>query len=592
MHRKAESKMYILGLTCYGHDSSAAILKDGVLLTAVEEERFNRVKHSHAFPIHSLNHCIKEAGIGFDEISHVGYYLRPWLGYLPVFTHFFKYLPRSLNLIYDRQVAKSQDDYIPYGPLTDPWAILSVGKKIKKTFNSHDPNFKFHFIEHHLCHHASSFLISPFEEAACLSVDGCGEWCTTMTAYGHGNTFDVFNRIYAPHTLGTLYNAVCEYLGFAFLEGPGKVMGLASYGDPDRFYPEFKKMVILKPDGTFKLDLSYFDFHVTRTSNRYSKLFQSIFGPPRFRDEEITQHHQDIAAALQHVLEDACFHILEYLQRKTKSRNLCLSGGVALNSVMNGKVLKKGIFDDVFMQAAASDSGCSIGAAFYIHNILLNQPRNFEFKTACVGAEFSEEEMLQSIRIKEVVYTKLDNPAKKAAELLTEQKIVGWFQGRAEFGPRALGSRSILTAPYPAEMKDILNARVKHREPYRPFAPVVLEERLGEWFDFDYPSPFMLLVFDVNPEKRELIPAVTHIDGSGRLQTVNAQQNGLFYDLVVEYEKLTGVPVILNTSFNIAGMPIVNSPEDALECFLGTEIDDLIMGPYLVTKKKSLPKTA
>ena len=578
--------MYILGLTCYGHDSSAAIIKDGELITAVEEERFNRVKHSHAFPVHSLNYCLKEAGITFDQIDHVGYYLRPWLGYLPMFTHFFKYLPRSLNLIYDRHVAKNQDDYIPYGPLTDPLAILNVGKKVRTTFESHQPRFKFHFLEHHLCHQASSFPISPFEEAACLSVDGCGEWCTTMTAFGQGNRIKVFDRIYAPHTLGTLYNTVCEYLGFTFLEGPGKVMGLASYGDPDRYYPEFKKTVILKPDGGFALDFSYFDFHVTRTSDRYSRLFERIFGPPRERNGQITQRHQDIAAALQRVLEETCFHILEDLQRKTRSRNLCLSGGVALNSVMNGKVLQKGIFDDIFIQAAASDSGCSIGAAFHIYSIILNQPRRYQFETACIGARFDDNDILKCLKDEGLIYIRLEDPARKGAELLSEGRIVGWFQGRAEFGPRALGNRSILTAPFPAGMKDTLNARVKRREPYRPFAPAILEEKMGDYFEVDYPSPFMLLVFDVKPDKREIIPAVTHVDGSGRVQSVNKNQNSLFYDLIKEFDKLTGVPVVLNTSFNIAGMPIVNSPKDALECYLGTEIDDLIMGHYLVSKDK------
>lgn len=576
--------MYILGLTCYGHDSSAAIVKDGELITAVEEERFNRRKHSHAFPLHSINHCLAAAGITMSQVEHVGYYLKPWLGYLPVFWHFFKYLPRSLNLIYDRRVALNQDDYIPYGPLTNPIAMLQVGKHLRESYKEHQPRFKFHFLEHHVCHQASSFLVSPFEKAACLSVDGCGEWCTTMTAYGHGNKIDILERIYAPHTLGTFYNAVCEYLGFTFLEGPGKVMGLASYGDPERFYPEFKKTVILKPDGNFELDFRYFNFHITRTSNRYSKYFEQVFGPPRAPDGEIRKHHEDVAAALQRVLEESCFHILRALRKKTKSRNLCLSGGVALNSVMNGRVLQKGLFDDVFIQAAASDSGCSIGAAFHIYNIMLGYPRRYQFKTACVGARFTEQQIEDCLLRSGIAYSRLENPAQEAAQLLAQGKIVGWFQDRAEFGPRALGSRSILTAPFPAEMKDTLNKRVKHREPYRPFAPVVLEEQVGDYFEVSYPSPFMLLVFDVKPEKRSEIPAVTHVDGSGRLQTVNREQNGLFYEVVAEFGRLTGIPVILNTSFNVAGMPIVNSPEDALDCFLQTDIDHLIMGNFLVNK--------
>jgi carbamoyltransferase len=462
--------------------------------------------------------------------------------------------------------------------------MLLLERHIRKTYKKDKLKFKFHFLEHHLCHQASSFLISPFEEAASLSVDGCGEWTTTMTAYGKGNNFKVLNRVNAPHTLGTLYNAICEYLGFTFLEGPGKVMGLASYGDPQKYYPEFKKMVILKKDGSFSLDFSYFDFHITRTRKRYSKKFESIFGPPRKKDEKINQHYMDIAAALQKTLEEACFHILSDLKDKTGSRNLCLSGGVALNSVMNGKVLKNRLFDNVFIQPAASDSGCSIGAAFYIYNILLNKPRKFVFKTACIGKAFSEKDILKAINKAGSSFARLNNTAEETAKLLAQGKIVGWFQGRAEFGPRALGSRSILTAPFPAEMKDILNKRVKHRESFRPFAPVVLREKMSEYFDFDYPSPFMLLVFDVKPDKRSMIPAVTHVDNSGRVQTVTKEENGIFYDLVVAFDKITGIPVILNTSFNIQGMPIVNSPDDALHCFYSTEMDYLVLGDYLVSK--------
>lgn len=580
--------MYILGITCYCHDSSAAIIKDGQLITAVEEERFDRKKHSYVFPIHSIDHCLKECGITMGDVDHVGYYFKPWIAYGPMFLHFLKYFPRSLNLIYDRQVAKKTNDYIAYGPLMDPSEMLLLGERMRKVYRKDKPRFKFHFIEHHLCHQASSFLISPFEEAASLSIDGCGEWTTALTAYGTGNKLEVFNRISAPNTLGTFYNSVCEYLGFNFLDGPGKVMGLASYGDANRYYDKFKKMIILKGDGSFALDFSYFDFHITRTNKRYSRKFESIFGPPRDKKGEISQHYMDVAAALQKTLEEACFHILRDLKKKTGSKNLCLSGGVALNSVMNGKVLKKGIFDNIFIQPAASDSGCSIGAAFHIYNILLGKPRKFVFKTACIGKKFNEEEILEALKSRPACFRRLNSIAGETAELLAQGKIIGWFQGRAEFGPRALGCRSILTAPFPAAMKDILNKRVKHREPFRPFAPVILKEKMGEYFDVDYPSPFMLLVFDVKPDKRSKIPAVTHVDNSGRVQTVTKEENGLFYDLVTAFDKITDVPVILNTSFNIQGMPIVNSPTDALECFYGTEIDYLVMGDYIVEKDKEL----
>lgn len=579
--------MYILGITCYGHDSSASILKDGKLITAVEEERFVRKKHTYQFPIHSITHCLEECGITMQEVSHIGYYMRPWIAYPQMLLHLLKFFPQSLNLIADRKIAKAQSDYIAYGPLINPAEMLSINRRIRKEFEKDLPTFKFHFLEHHLCHQASSFLVSPFEESASLSVDGCGEWTTTMMAHGQGNRFKILDKIDAPHSLGTLYNSVCEFLGFNFLDGPGKVMGLSSYGDPDRFYEKFKPMVILEDDGKFKLDFSYFNFHVSRTKNRYSNKFKSLFGSPRIKDSELTQHYCDVAAGLQKLLEESCFHVLQHLQRKTKSRNLCLSGGVALNSVMNGKVLKKGIFDEIFVQAAASDAGCSIGAAFYIHNMILNKQRDFVFKTACIGKEFKEDEILKTLKSSGASYKKMDRVADETAGLLADGKILGWFQGRAEFGPRSLGSRSIITAPFPAETKDILNRRVKHREPFRPFAPVILQEKVGEYFDMDYPSPFMLLVFNVKPEKRAQIPAVTHVDNTGRVQSVTKEENGLFYDLVVAFEKITGIPVILNTSFNVQGEPIINSPQDALNCFLSTDIDYLVLGNYLVNKGKS-----
>jgi carbamoyltransferase len=577
--------MYILGITCYGHDSSAAILKDGNLITAVEEERFVRKKHTYEFPIHSINHCLDECGITMQDVSHVGYYLRPWIGYSQMVWHFLKYFPKSLNLISDRMLSVAQNDYVAYGPLTNPVEMLKVGRRLRRIFKKDSPKFKFHFIEHHLCHQASSFLVSPFEEAASLSIDGAGEWTTTMMAHGQGNHFKVIGRVSAPHSLGTLYNSVCEYLGFTFLDGPGKVMGLASYGDPERYYPEFRKMIMLNADGTFKMDFSYFDFHVSRNKNRYSKKFVSVFGPPREKSGELNQHYYDVAAGLQKLLEETCSHIIKSLQRKTKSKNLCLSGGVALNSVMNGKILQQGIFENIFVQAAASDAGCSIGAAFYIHNMILRHPRDFVFKTACIGKEFTEDQILEALENTEgATFKKMDNVPGEAARLLADGKILGWFQGRAEFGPRALGCRSIVTAPFPAEMKDVLNHRVKHREPFRPFAPVILQEKTGEYFDMDCSSPFMLLVFNVKPDKREVIPAVTHVDNTGRVQTVTKEENGLFYELVASFEKITGIPVILNTSFNVQGEPIVNSPHDALNCFLTTDIDYLVLGNYLVSK--------
>ncbi|MDD5086031.1 MAG: carbamoyltransferase [Candidatus Omnitrophica bacterium] len=577
--------MYILGITCYGHDASAAIVKDGKLVTAVEEERFNRRKHTFELPVNSIRHCLSECGIGLEDVEHIGYYIKPWIGYPHYFLHFLKYFPESLNLIRELKVAQKKKDYIAYGLTLNPLEMLGLPNLIREKFDIKGKRPKFHFLEHHLCHVASSYLISPFEEAAILSIDGCGEWTTTMLGYGRGDRFEIFRRIYSPHSLGVFYNSVCVYLGFSILDGPGKVMGLASYGDPERYYKEFKKLVRLGPNGSFEIDLSYFRYHVSRLGQRCSQKFIDTFGPPRRENEPLNQHHNDIAAVLQRVLEESIFHILYYLKDRTKSRNLCMAGGVALNSVANGKVLEKGIFDEVFVQPAASDAGCSIGAAFYIYNMILGYPRKYVLETASLGKEFSQDEMEEAVKNFPVKYERSDDIAQRTAQLLSRGKIVGWFQGRAEFGPRALGSRSILADPRIAEMKDILNERVKHREGFRPYAPSVLAERAEEYFDNGYPSPYMLLVYNVKPEKRNVIPAVTHVDGTGRVQTVEKEKQPLFWRLIKEFERLTGVGVILNTSFNVQGMPIVNSPKDALECFLSTEMDNLVLGNILVSKK-------
>lgn len=579
--------MYVLGFSCYTHDAAAALLHDGTLVTAAEEERFNRRKHTSAYPVHAIEHCLATAGISLGDVEHVGFHFRPWPAYPAMARHWWRHFPRSLNLVRERWAAGRRGEAVGFGALYNPPAVLGAGRRTRRLFASHHPRFRFHFLDHHLCHHAGSFFVSPFEEAASLSIDGCGEWTTAMTTAGRGNRLEVLRRVAAPHSLGMLYNSVCEYLGFSFLEGPGKVMGLAPYGDPDRYHQDFEKTVILLPDGTFRLDFRYFDFHVSLSRKRYSRFFESTFGPPRRPETELTQRHMDIAAALQRRLEEAALHMAEHLQRQSGMSRLCLSGGVVYNSVMNATILKKGIFDEVFIQPAAGDAGCAMGAAWYIEHALLDRPRAFRFEDACVGSEFSDEQVRQSLERRGAPYTRTERPAVDAAALLAAGRIIGWFQGRAEIGPRALGSRSILSAPFPAEMRDRLNSRVKHREAFRPFAPSVLEEKMGEYFDGPAPSPFMLLVYPVRAGKRDRIPAVTHVDGSARVQTVSRRIQPLYYALIEAFEQRTGIPVVLNTSFNVRGMPIVNSPDDALDCFEATEMDAVILGNYVVSSRNS-----
>jgi carbamoyltransferase len=362
-------------------------------------------------------------------------------------------------------------------------------------------------------------------------------------------------------------------------------MGLAPYGDPGRHYDALSRLITLRRNGTFRIDLSFFNYHLERTKNRCSEKFAETFGAGRRKGEDLSENHKDIAAALQLVTEETILHMAKVARAETGSPNLCLSGGVALNSVSNGRILREGIFDDVFIQPAASDGGCAVGACFTVYNVLLGHPRAYVLKDAYTGKGYTEEEMLEALRdTPGITYERVEDVASHAARLVAEGKIVGWFQGRAEFGPRALGNRSILADPRLPEMKDILNHRVKHREPFRPFAPSVLAEKCAEYFETGYPSPYMLLVYKVRPAKRQQIPAVTHVDDTGRVQTVDRDTNPLYWDLIKAFEERTGVPVVLNTSFNIRGMPIVNSPRDALDCFVGTGMDHAVIGPYVASK--------
>lgn len=569
--------MHILGFDCYGHDSAAALVRDGQLLGLVEEERFVRKKHTTVFPTSSIQWCCDVAGIKPGDIDHIVYYWNPKLARLQRAMHLLRYFPRSIGLVRSRGDKES--------------AMLRLGKTIRQTLNL-DGKTKIHFAEHHICHAASTFLTSPFDKSAILTIDAAGEWDCTWMGVGEGIDMKPIRKFQFPHSIGLVYGAVTEFLGHKFGSGEGKVMGLASYGDPDRYIDEFRKIVRLRDDGGYDVDLSYFTYHYLGRPNWFTQKFFDVFGPACDAEESSkpSQHHCDVAAALQKRTEEVGLHVARWLRKTTGLNRVCLAGGVCLNSVMNGKILLEGVFDDVFVQPAANDAGTSVGACYWLWNTVMRQPRSFVFEHAYWGPWYEDQQHAAAIKASigsdaGVDYKKVDDAPALAAKMLAEGKIIGWFQGRMELGPRALGNRSILTDPRPADMKDLLNARVKFREGFRPFAPSVLEEKAGQWFETDYPSPYMILVYDVLPEKRDQVPAITHVDGTGRVQTVSRKTNAKYYRLIEEFDKLTGVPIVLNTSFNIRGEPIVRTPEQAIECFLKTGMDALFLGDYVLTKR-------
>jgi carbamoyltransferase len=567
--------MHILGFDCYGHDSAAAIVRDGEMLGLVEEERFLQKKHVADFPIHSIRWCCEIAGISPHELDAIVYYWNPKLARLQRALHLLRYFPRSLGLL------KSRGD--------KELAMLRIRTTLRDSLGV-GPRTRIHFAEHHLCHAASSFLTSPYEEAAIMTIDAAGEWDCTWLGVGGGLDMHCLKAQQFPNSLGLVYGAVTEFLGFKFASGEGKVMGLAPYGDPKRYIDQFRDLIKTGPDGGYQVDLSYFTFHFKGRPNWFSPKFYQVFGQPRsFDDTEVSQRHRDVSAALQLRTEEIGLHMARWLHQKTGLKKLCLAGGVCLNSVMNGRLLLETDYEDVVVQPAANDAGTALGGCYWLWNSVLRNPRSYVFEHAYFGPWVTNVQCHAAIEkfvanSAEVAVTKVEDAPRRAAQMLAEGKIVGWFQGRMEMGPRALGNRSILADPRSEKMKDVLNARVKFRESFRPFAPSVLEDKSGEWFATGYASPYMILVFDVLPEKRCLIPAVTHIDGSARVQTVSRQHNPKYYALIEEFGKLTGVPVLLNTSFNIRGQPIVHLPEQAIECFLNTGMDALFLEDHVLTK--------
>ena len=564
--------MNILGVNCYGHDSSATLLIDGVPVCAVEEERFTRQKHTGVFPENAIRCCLEMGNLKGADLDAVGFYWNPGLHRARQALHVLRYFPASLNVLAARG---------------DTARLLSG---IKPRLGRHlaIDESKVHYVEHHLAHAASAFFVSPFEESAIFSYDGVGEWTTTLYGVGRGNQMEKRGEVFFPHSLGDFYSMMTEYLGFKHSGGEGKIMGLSSYGDASRYYQKLRSLVHVGLGGQYRLDTSYLRYHTHGKHQWFSPKLVDLLGPARQPETEMTQQYEDIAAAAQKVVEEVALELLAWHHRETQTSKLAISGGVGLNSVVNGRIITETPFTEVFVQPAANDASGSLGAAYYLWNQVFKKPRVYVMRDAYLGPSIDDAQHRAAVEAEGLSYDTLDRETliETVASMLAEGKIVGWFQGRMEYGPRSLGNRTILAAPFPASMKDTLNARVKHREPFRPFAPSLPAERVSEFFEHDYPSPFMLMVYKTRPEKRAVIPAVDHVDGTGRVQSVERDTNPLYYDLITRFGEKTGVPVLLNTSFNVRGEPIMHMPEQALDCFLGEDMDALVLGNLFLDKRQ------
>jgi len=566
--------MNILGLSCFYHDSAAALLQDGVVVAACQEERLSRKKHDSGFPSHAIKYVLRQAGIAPEELDAVGFYDKPLLKFERMLSTYVGTFPRSFA---------SFRKAIPVWLHEKLWVPSIIRKELKPYKGP------ILFAEHHMSHAASCFLVSPYEEAAILTVDGVGEWATASFGVGRGTDIEMFKEIRFPHSVGLLYSAFTYYLGFKVNSAEYKVMGLAPYGKPIHFDRLMRDMVRLNEDGSFKLNMDYFayDYGLTMTN----RLFDEFFGgPPRKPETRMTEREFDIAASVQKACEEIVLHMVRHIHKETGLSKLCMAGGVALNCVANGRVIRETPMKELFVQPAAGDAGGAVGVAHYLYNTLHKQPRGPAWDHSYLGPEYSDAEIKSYLDEHGFEYETLTEPEliSTTARLLTEGNVIGWFQGRIEFGPRALGGRSILADPRDPKMRDTLNMKIKFREGFRPFAPSVLADKSPEWFDIDCDSPYMLLVAQVHENKRQ-IPSVTHVDGSARLQSVTREQNPRYYDLIAEFERLTGVPVIINTSFNVRGEPIVCTPHDAYLCFMRSNMDHLVLGPYLLDKKQQPP---
>ncbi len=582
--------MNILGISCHYHDAAATLIRDGGIVAAAEEERFTRRKHDPAFPENAVAFCLKQGGLDIGEVDALAFYEKPLIKFERLLTQHVQHFPRSF-MVFQRAMPSW---------LTEK---LRVRKLFKKKLGYRGDVF---FLEHHLSHAAGAFYPSPFDEAAVLTVDGVGEWTTAAMGMGRGTQLELHKEIRFPHSIGLLYSTVTAYLGFSVNNSEYKVMGLSAYGDKNPvsnpYYTKLKQVIDLKPDGSFQLDMSYFDYEFAERMPS-KKLCDHLGGSPRKPEDPVTSRHENIAAAVQIITEEAVIAMLRQLHRTTQCPNVVLSGGVALNSVGNGKILSQTDFQNVWIQPNAGDGGSSMGTALYVHHALFNNPRqiaspNHTLHHPYLGPSFSSDEVESFLRGQNIVHHRFPSREKlldETANLIQSGKVVGWFQGRMEWGPRSLGARSILANPCDPNMRDILNLKVKHREIFRPFAPSVCVEDAPKYFECDDPVPlptdFMLMVYPVRPEWREKLPAVTHVDGSGRLQTVRRETNALYYDLIKTFGGLSGVPMLVNTSFNIRGEPIVCTPEQAYRCMMGTGIDCLVMEDFIIHRGENMKDT-
>ena len=596
--------MRILGISAFYHDSAAALIENGRIVAAAQEERFTRKKHDASFPRNAVRFCLEAADAELSEIDHVAFYDKPFL---------------KFERLLETYVALAPHGFHSFRMAIPLWVKEKLFQKslLRKKLWEIDEDFaseKLLFAEHHLSHAASAFYPSPFDKAAVLTMDGVGEWATTSAAIGEGDHLEIFQEIHFPHSLGLLYSAVTYYIGFKVNSGEYKVMGLAPYGQPKYAQLILDHLIDLKPDGSFRLDMSYFDYctGLTMINERFAKLFGQ---PVRSSNQLLTQFHMDVAASIQCVLDQAVLYLTRSLANRSSARNLCLAGGVALNCVTNGKVLRDGKFERLWIQPAAGDAGGAIGAALAAFHQFRGGPRSIAatdgMSGALLGPEFSQNEIERRLTACGARFAVLgdDEMIETTAQALSDQLAVGWFQGRMEFGPRSLGARSILGDPRSPTMQKALNLKVKYRESFRPFAPAVLREDVADWFEFDLDSPYMLIVADVRREKqhamraeeqtlvgidklnvvRSEIPAVTHVDYSARIQTVTAEINPRFHRLLTQFKARTGCPVLVNTSFNVRGEPIACTPEDAFRCFMGNELDLLAIGNCVLHKDEQNP---
>ncbi len=596
--------MYILGISCYYHDAAAALLQDGLLVAAAEEERFTRIKHDYGFPTHAIDFCLRQAGITAQDLDYVVFYEKPLQKFERILLTSLQTFPQSWGVFRESMITWFNDK-------------LWIKGHILTTLNI--PDEKLLFVEHHLSHAASAVFCSPYDEAAVLTIDGVGEWTTatigkaTADWDGKGqNRIDLFGEVKFPHSLGLLYSAFTAFLGFQVNEGEYKVMGMAPYGQPTRVEDVYKLFEV-GDDASFRLNMEYFSFHHS-TSRTFNGNFTKVFGDPRVHESDfytptthpkkdhpqwdeatanLNQHYANIAASIQYVTEETMLKMANYAHQRTGLKKLCMAGGVALNSVANGRILRETPFEDVYIQPAAGDSGGALGAALYVYHVLLGKPRKFVMEHAYWGQAYSAQETQSAIEATGRSFQRVEDPERRAEMMVDDMvagKVIGLFQDRFEWGPRALGNRSILADPRSAEMKNIVNARIKFREPFRPFAPVILEERASEFYAGtgdparNYPLRYMLMVCPTRDGCGEHIQAVTHEGGTGRVQTVRRESNPLYYRAIELFGQATGVPVLLNTSFNLRGEPIVTTPSNALNTFGNSDIDTLYVNDFVVRK--------